>query len=145
MTDLTQTESYLKNFIKSTCPTFSFAWSRAKTVHGQCFHSRKLIKVSKPFAEIATLSQLHNLITHEIAHAMVGPRHGHDEVWRSTHIKLGGDGKRCSSVRVPRPKKKDTWKLSCVNSCFEVGYKRRPKTAFRVCRRCKGGIIAKPI
>lgn len=33
------------------------------------------------------------VILHEIAHAMVGTSHGHDEVWKKKCLEIGGDGK----------------------------------------------------
>ena len=38
--------------------------------------------------------QIENIITHEIAHAIVGIRHHHDSVWKAQHRKMGGNGER---------------------------------------------------
>ncbi len=43
-------------------------------------------------------------ILHEIAHALVGPQHGHDAVWRAKAREIGCSGERCvssDSARVP--------------------------------------------
>lgn len=31
-------------------------------------------------------------VAHEVAHALVGPAHGHDAVWRRKAVELGGSG-----------------------------------------------------
>lgn len=40
-----------------------------------------------------------NTIRHEMAHAIVGVNHGHDNVWRRKHIELGGNGERTYSMK----------------------------------------------
>jgi hypothetical protein len=34
-------------------------------------------------------------ILHEIAHALVGPRHGHDTVWKAKCTDIGARPERC--------------------------------------------------
>jgi hypothetical protein len=41
-------------------------------------------------------------ILHEIAHALVGARHGHDRVWRATALRIGCSGTRCVPEEAPR-------------------------------------------
>ena len=41
-------------------------------------------------------------ILHEIAHALVGPQHGHDAVWRAKAREIGCTGERCVSSDSPR-------------------------------------------
>src|SRR5215471_13596338 len=41
-----------------------------------------------------------NTMTHEIAHAIVGPNHGHDQVWTEKHLEMGGDGQPCGHFTI---------------------------------------------
>src|SRR6476661_4920162 len=139
MVNLHEIESFAKDLIKEHCPTYRFEWSRGTTVHGQCSYTRRVIKLSKPYALVATQDQIFNTITHEIAHAVVGSGHGHDFVWQNKHRQLGGNGKRCSTVSVPRA---INYVLTCEGKCWTANYQRRPKLEGRICRRCRGKLIS---
>ena len=74
----------------------------AKRRAGICrFHDR-VIGLSSPLTRVHNEEEVRDTILHEIAHALVGPRHGHDEVWRRTAISIGCSGKRCMSADSPR-------------------------------------------
>jgi len=60
---------------------------------GVCCENRRLISVSKKLAAINPPNETRNTILHEIAHALVGCWHWHDEVWVSCFLRIGGDGK----------------------------------------------------
>jgi len=89
-----------------------------------------------------------NTLTHEFAHVLT-PRHGHDKVWREMHIRLGGDGKRCSEEDVLP---KAPWMVTCVAHPNTVGHCRAErwrvdkKLMKKICRRCKSPLkkIANP-
>lgn len=68
---------------------------------------------------------------HEIAHALVGPDHGHDEVWRTKALAIGCDGKRTDDLPegAQRP-----WEGRCPDG-HTVHQHRRP-TRVRSCARC---------
>ena len=38
-----------------------------------------------------------DIILHEIAHALVGPKHGHDATWRAMCVRIGAKPNRLSS------------------------------------------------
>ena len=69
--------------------------NRNKGRAGYCRFLNKTIALSILAIETHTDESIKNTITHEIAHALAGPKHGHDSLWRSIHIRLGGDGQRC--------------------------------------------------
>ena len=73
---------------------WTFGFNRAIGRAGICYTSRKHISLSKPLTEARTAEEVTMTILHEIAHALVGPRHAHDNVWRRTFIELGGNGSR---------------------------------------------------
>jgi predicted SprT family Zn-dependent metalloprotease len=72
-----------------------FGFDSAKRRFGCCNHTHKRISLSRSLASINTEARVRNTILHEIAHALVGSGHGHDNVWRQKAIEIGCDGERC--------------------------------------------------
>lgn len=56
-------------------------------------------------------AEVRDTILHEIAHALVGPEHQHDEVWRRTAVRIGSTGTRCVSDDAPRVA--GNWRGTC--------------------------------
>lgn len=75
---------------------------RAKTRAGVCRFGKRQIGISAPITSIHDESEVLDTILHEIAHAVVGPRHGHDAVWRAKALEIGCSGERCVSDDAPR-------------------------------------------
>lgn len=63
-----------------------------------CYHDAKRIVISVPALNARSEAELRSTILHEIAHAIVGHGHGHDEVWKAKCIELGGDSRVCAKV-----------------------------------------------
>lgn len=74
---------------------------RAKRRAGVCRPGRKEIGLSGPLTALHPEAEVRDTILHEIAHALVGPRHGHDTVWRATALRIGASGERCTSADAP--------------------------------------------
>lgn len=91
---LEEAEKMAKELIILHCPEYSFKFDSAKRRHGLCSYRDKTIQLSRNSVETRTEDEVRNTIVHEIAHALT--RSVHDSKWKSMHIKLGGDGKRCS-------------------------------------------------
>jgi predicted SprT family Zn-dependent metalloprotease len=90
---------------------WSFEFDNAKRRFGCCNYRKKKITLSAPLTELRDESFVKNTILHEIAHALVGGRHGHDNVWRAKAIEIGCNGNRCSSdVEI-----KGKWIGTCPN------------------------------
>lgn len=66
-----------------------------KTFVGMCYHHTKIIAYSANFLH-APPEEIRDTLLHEIAHALVGPNHGHDEVWRAMAVSIGAKGTRCA-------------------------------------------------
>lgn len=75
---------------------------RAKTRAGVCRYGRRQIGISAPLTTLHDEAEVRDTILHEIAHALVGPEHGHDAVWRAKAIEIGSSGERCVSPDAPR-------------------------------------------
>ena len=74
---------------------------RAKRRAGVCRHARREIGLSAPLTALHPEAEVRDTLLHEIAHALVGPRHGHDEVWRAAAHRIGCTGQRCTDPQVP--------------------------------------------
>ena len=61
----------------------------AKVRAGACFFIEKKISFSRNFIKNSNEAEIYDTILHEIAHALVGPKHGHDVVWKKMAKKLG--------------------------------------------------------
>ncbi|MDF2444519.1 MAG: hypothetical protein JWR01_2722 [Subtercola sp.] len=73
---------------------WSFGFDNAKTRAGQCNYSLKRITVSRYLAARYEDDEIHQVLLHEIAHAVAGSRSGHGPRWRAVARELGYEGKR---------------------------------------------------
>lgn len=96
--------------------TFKFDSARARA--GQCDYDACVISISKHTLKAWSRKQVHNIILHEVAHALVGHEHGHDEVWRARALSIGCDGKRCARGAFCPPK----WRVTC--GCGKIDFTR---------------------
>lgn len=69
----------------------------AKSRFGVCRYYQKEISLSKPLIEANDYVQVVDTILHEIAHALVGPGHGHNSVWKRKCVEIGAKPQRCYS------------------------------------------------
>ena len=116
-----------------------FKFDRAKRRAGSCRFFEKEITLAKAYAEQEELKEIKNTILHEIAHALVGPKHGHNEIWKQKALEIGCDAERCHCVVFSNPK----YKLTCCNSCFEVTRFRVNQIFLksRICSKCNGKLL----
>jgi SprT protein len=73
---------------------WTFAFDNARTRAGLCNYDRKRISVSKLLAARYEDDEIHQVLLHEVAHAMAGPKAGHGPRWKRTAEDLGYVGKR---------------------------------------------------
>lgn len=73
---------------------WSFGFDNAKTRAGLCDYTRKRISVSRYLAARYEDDEIHQVLLHEVAHAMAGTRAGHGPKWRAVAKELGYEGKR---------------------------------------------------
>ena len=84
----------------------------AKTRAGACRFRTKTISLSRPLTALHDEELVRDTILHEIAHALVGPTHGHDRVWRATARQIGCSGERLVSADAPRVE--GDWRGQCA-------------------------------
>ena len=76
---------------------WTLVFDRAKTRAGVCRFESKEIGLSQPLTRLHADDEVRDTILHEIAHALVGPDHGHDPVWEAKARAIGSSGTRCIS------------------------------------------------
>ncbi len=101
---------------------------------GQCDYNTKVISLSRLYVRSAEKDHIRDTILHEIAHALVGPNHGHDAVWRQKAREIGCTGTRCHSLSFSKAR----WVMQCPNGCFSVERHRRKSGL--VCAACKTSV-----
>jgi predicted SprT family Zn-dependent metalloprotease len=106
---------------------------------GVCFYPHRgqpgRIELSTHFAERNPDEEVLDTILHEIAHAMVGPGHGHDAAWRAKCREVGArpEARYGEDVEMPRGR----WRATCPGCATEFDRHRRPKRAAGwFCRPC---------
>lgn len=60
-----------------------------KKLLGSCNYSNKTIKISKFHIMHSSKEDILDTVKHEVAHAVVGPGHGHGPIWKAAAIKIG--------------------------------------------------------
>lgn len=106
------------------------AYSRA----GVCFHYEKEIRLSEQYIAKVPDEEVLDTILHEIAHAILPIGHGHDDVWRTTCIKIGARPNRCFPDEFKLEMK---WVAICSTCGTRFGrMKRARRGSIRWCRKC---------
>jgi predicted SprT family Zn-dependent metalloprotease len=106
---------------------------RQRNRFGACNHKIRHISLSMYLVSLNEERIVLNTILHEIAHAIVGPGHGHDSVWQETAKLIGADPKPHvlrSEIIVPDAKRV----IKCRNCGCKLVYS-RVKTAL-LCADC---------
>lgn len=80
---------------------WELVFDRAKQRAGICRPDRKQVGLSGLLTQLHPESEVRDTILHEIAHALVGPKHGHDATWQATARRIGCSGLRCASPDAP--------------------------------------------
>ncbi|MFY9262740.1 MAG: SprT family zinc-dependent metalloprotease [Actinomycetaceae bacterium] len=113
---------------------WTLVFDRAKKRAGCTRFSERVISLSRPITELCDDAEVRETILHEIAHALVGPRHNHDAVWRAKCAEIGGT----PSVRmVDGPQILGAWTGVCPAG-HTVNRHRRPTRAMS-CATCLPG------
>jgi predicted SprT family Zn-dependent metalloprotease len=74
--------------------SWSFGFDNAKTRAGLCNYTARRITVSRYLAARFEDDDIHQVLLHEVAHAVAGTRAGHGAKWKSVAKELGYEGKR---------------------------------------------------
>lgn len=104
----------------------------AKRRAGVCHFGRRVIGLSAPLTTLHDEAEVRDTILHEVAHALAGPRHGHDAHWRAIARYIGCSGERCVPADAPRVE--PAWLGVCPVG-HTVGRHRRPERVTS-CSQC---------
>ncbi|MCY4510144.1 MAG: SprT-like domain-containing protein [Acidobacteria bacterium] len=114
---------------------FGFDLSTARA--GVCRYADKRIDLSVSYCLRATRADIEDTLLHEIAHAIVGHRHHHDDVWKAVARAIGCSAERCHDV--------DHTPARWLGECGCGKQWRRQRLSRRLrhgarCRKCGGEI-----
>ena len=115
---------------------WQFAFDLAPARGGSCRYREKQITLSVTYCLKASKEKIVDTILHEIAHAIVGPNHGHDAAWKAAAQRIGCTAERCHHVQHTPPR----WYGQC--GCGQKWERQRltQRTRISRCRKCKGNI-----
>jgi predicted SprT family Zn-dependent metalloprotease len=111
---------------------WSFGFDNAKTRAGLCNYTTKRISVSKYLAAKYDDDEVHQILLHEVAHAMAGSRAGHGAKWKATAAELGYEGSRLHDGAIAD--ELAPWVGTCPMGHIHYRY-RQPKRPL-ACGRC---------
>jgi len=104
----------------------------AKTRAGVCRADRKQLGLSRHLTALHSEAEVTETVLHEIAHALVGPGHGHDAVWRAAARRIGCTGRRCVPADAPRVE--GSWVGVCPAGHRRTAHRRPVRV--RSCAEC---------
>ncbi len=110
---------------------WSFELSNQKRRVGECNHVRMTIRFSIHYLEKTSPREITDTLLHEIAHALVGPNHGHDNVWKRKAIELGATPRACTNEAVTTAK--PNFVIEC-DSCGNRWYRYRLRRSLHSAR-----------
>jgi predicted SprT family Zn-dependent metalloprotease len=112
--------------------SWTFGFDNAKTRAGLCNYTHKRISVSKYLAAKYEDDEIHQVLLHEVAHAMAGTRAGHGPQWKAIASNLGYEGKRLHDGAIAD--EFAPWVGTCPAG--HVHYRYRRPTRPLACGRC---------
>lgn len=112
--------------------SWSFGFDNAKTRAGLCNYTEKRITVSKYLAARYKDDEIHQVLLHEVAHAMAGTRAGHGPRWKKIAADLGYEGKRLHDGEIAN--ELAPWVGTCPAG--HVHYRYRKPTRTLACGKC---------
>ena len=80
-------------------PGWRFGFETTASRAAVCRHRDKTIAMAVSYALRAPWHKIVDTLLHEIAHAIVGPAHRHDRVWKAKARDIGCTAQRCTSLQ----------------------------------------------
>ena len=112
---------------------WAFAFNRRKRSLGFCRYEARTIELSVFLVERNGEAEIRDTLLHEIAHALVGPGHGHGSVWKRKCLEIGATPQRCGQADMPEGR----WRARCGGCGKGFHRYRRPKRMKGwFCRSC---------
>jgi predicted SprT family Zn-dependent metalloprotease len=102
---------------------WTFAFNRRKSALGLCLYHLRTIELSVYLIRGSASEEILDTLLHEISHALVGPGHGHDAVWKRKCLEIGAKPVRCGEADMPIGR----WRANCGQCGKSFHRHRRPK------------------
>jgi len=112
--------------------SWTFAFDHARTRAGLCNYAAKRISVSRLLAARYDDDEIHQVLLHEVAHALAGPDAGHGPAWKRISRDLGYEGKRLHGGAIAD--ELAPWVGHCPTGHVHYRYKR--PTRIVSCAKC---------
>jgi predicted SprT family Zn-dependent metalloprotease len=116
-------------------PQWSFQFDNGTKRAGCCHYMTQVISLSYEFAKRAPKEEIRDTLLHEIAHALVGKAHHHDDAWRAKALEIGSSGRRCHDLQFTTPR----YIVTCERHCWVATAERRKRGM--ICKHCRGKIV----
>ncbi|UCR88546.1 SprT-like domain-containing protein [Mycetocola spongiae] len=99
MADLNRVRVWAQALIELHLPGqgWTFRFDNAKRRAGLCNYTQHEISVSRYLAARYEDDEIHQILLHEVAHALAGSAAGHGPAWRAVAADLGYEGSRLHS------------------------------------------------
>ena len=108
--------------------------SHGKRRLGSCVYDTRTINLSRHLIRLNTEAEVEDVILHEVAHALAGPRAGHGRAWKVEAARIGARPRRCAGPTVRAPKGR--WVGTCVTCGVKIRRHRRVRGLCHTsCRR----------
>ena len=85
--------------LSGLAPGWRFGFETAASRTALCRHRDKTIAMAVSYALRAPWHEIVDTLLQEIAHAIVGPDHKHDRVWKAKAREIGCTAERCTSLQ----------------------------------------------
>jgi predicted SprT family Zn-dependent metalloprotease len=136
-------EFWIEDFAKETLQKhgllelgWKFKFDNAKQRLGSCSHSRKTITFSMYYTHISR-EEIEDTILHEIAHALIGPEHGHNFHWKQKAREIGAKPERLADPTI-KTSAKHNYVIKCPNCGWQVQRHRMKRRNFgSTCPECR--------
>lgn len=118
-----------KLLVKYKLTKWNIRFTNNRTIVGLCDYNNNRIEFSRLLLKYGSKERILDIILHEIAHAIVGPNNGHNNIWKQTAINIGCSGERLCDVDIPS---------KYIAECSTCGTKvtRNRITKSYACSRC---------
>ncbi len=109
---------------------WSINFDNARRRAGVCIYNKRELSFSIHFLRNSSEKEIYDTLLHEIAHALVGPKNGHNNVWKKKAIDIGCSAQVYHNYEFSKPK----WIKFCIQGCWQQSCFRRKKNL--ICRSC---------
>lgn len=121
--------------------SWTFDFDHARRRAGLCNYTHKRITVSRHLATLFEDDDIHQVLLHEVAHAIAGPGTGHGPKWKAVAAELGYEGGTTHDG--PTADHLAPWIGTCPSG--HTYYRHRQPKRPQSCGRCARGYSARHI